>query len=127
MWNDIVKANCARANATASQPSNIGTIRYCPGVKPSTPDMTMVSRSADGSAIGVEQFCDGAVHLFVLALAVVLVDDLAALIDDVLRRPILIAIGVPGPRVVVLRDRIGDAVPLQRGLHIGCGSLEREF
>ena len=25
MWNDIVKANCARANTTASQPSNIGT------------------------------------------------------------------------------------------------------
>jgi hypothetical protein len=24
MWNDIVKANCARANTTASQPSNIG-------------------------------------------------------------------------------------------------------
>src|SRR3954447_4167377 len=27
MWNDIVKANCARANTTASQPSNIGTTR----------------------------------------------------------------------------------------------------
>src|SRR6185312_1033780 len=27
MWNDIVKANCARASTTASQPSNIGTTR----------------------------------------------------------------------------------------------------
>src|SRR6476619_2239996 len=27
MWNDIVKANCARANTTASQPSNISTTR----------------------------------------------------------------------------------------------------
>src|SRR5215207_9569211 len=27
MWNDIVNANCARANTTASQPSNIGTTR----------------------------------------------------------------------------------------------------
>jgi hypothetical protein len=31
MWNDIVKANCALANTTASQPSNIKAIhrRYC--------------------------------------------------------------------------------------------------
>src|SRR6185503_10517254 len=27
IWNDIVNANCARANTTASQPSNIGTTR----------------------------------------------------------------------------------------------------
>jgi hypothetical protein len=27
MWNDIVNANCARANTTASQPSNIAAIR----------------------------------------------------------------------------------------------------
>src|ERR1700686_714181 len=30
MWNDIVKANCARASTTASQPSNIGTTHYRP-------------------------------------------------------------------------------------------------
>jgi hypothetical protein len=35
MWNDIVKANCARANTTASQPSNIGaTCRSFSGCDP---------------------------------------------------------------------------------------------
>src|SRR5262245_34361829 len=62
MWNDIVKANCARASTTASQPSNIGTTcrkfrrRDClrkrnwsfrkiasePGVYPTMPDATIV-------------------------------------------------------------------------------------
>ena len=27
MWNETVKANCARASSTASEPSNIRTIR----------------------------------------------------------------------------------------------------
>jgi len=44
-----------------------------------------------------------------------------------LRRPILVAIGVPGLLFIVLRDRIGDAMPFQRGLHVGGGSLERKF
>jgi len=39
---------------------------------------------------------DGAVDLLVLAFAVVLEHDFSALIDDVLRRPILVAVGVPG-------------------------------
>src|SRR6185437_11399365 len=29
MWNDIVNANCARANTTGSQPANICAIRHC--------------------------------------------------------------------------------------------------
>ena len=29
MWNDIVNANCARANITGSQPANICAIRHC--------------------------------------------------------------------------------------------------
>ena len=70
--------------------------------------------SQDGSARGVEQAGDGAVHLLVLAFAIMLEYDLSALVDDVLRRPILIAIGVPGLRVVVLRNRVADAVAFQR-------------
>src|SRR4051812_44372171 len=64
------------------------------------------------SATGVQQPRDGAVDLVVLAFAVVLKDDPAVLVDDVLRRPILIAVGVPGSGIIVLRHRIGDAVPL---------------
>src|SRR6266567_3156735 len=106
MWNDIVKANCARAKTTASKPSNIAAFRrlfrarslpktavpfsgYCPIRRRSTTsDATIVRRS---SAIGAEQPCDGALDLLVLALAVVLEDDFAVLVDDVLRRPILVA------------------------------------
>ena len=84
-------------------------------------------RSQSRSAGGVEQPRDGAVDLLVLAFAVVLEYDFSALIDNVLRRPILVAIGVPGLRVVVLRDRIGNSMPLQRGLDVGCRSLERKF
>src|SRR4051795_6278741 len=42
MWNDIVKANCARANTTASQPSNIAPIhRSSSWREPTTPDATI--------------------------------------------------------------------------------------
>src|SRR5882757_10507395 len=79
------------------------------------------------SAIGVQQLCHRAVDLVIAALAFVLEDDLAVLVDDVLRRPILVAVGIPGLGVVVLRHRVGDAVALQCGLHVGGGALEREF
>src|SRR6266550_656758 len=88
---------------------------------------TVPRSSQDGSAIGVEQARNGTIDLLVLAFAVMLEHDFSALIDDVLRRPILVAVGVPGLRIVVLRDWIGDAVPLQRRLHVGCGSFEREL
>src|SRR5882757_596622 len=43
MWNDIVKANCARARTIASQPSNITHHPSSPsGVDPTTPDLTIV-------------------------------------------------------------------------------------
>src|SRR5580704_6322034 len=114
MWNAIVKANCARAKSTASKPLNIAAIRRYPRAQTTTRDVTMVplpsgNRRSTGS---VQQACDGAVHLLILAFAIVLVDDFSALIDDVLRRPVLVAPGVPGRRIVVLGDRIDDAMPL---------------
>jgi hypothetical protein len=71
--------------------------------------MTMVSRS---SARGVQQPRNGAVDLLVLAFAVVLEHDFSVLIDDVLRRPILVATGVPG----LARGRRRAALP---GPHVG--------
>src|SRR3954465_4476046 len=100
MWNDIVKANCARANTTASQPSNIAPpIADQPGAKRTTPGATIVRRQARNrvlpSATGVQQPRHGAVDLLILALAIVLEHDFAVLVNDVLRRPILVAVGVP--------------------------------
>src|SRR5207245_2620809 len=79
------------------------------------------------STAGIQQPRHRAVDLVIAAFAFVLEHDLAVLVDDVLRRPILVAVGVPGRGIVVLRHWIGDAVSLQRGLHIGGGALEREF
>src|ERR1700722_4025437 len=44
MWNDIVNANCARANTTASQPSNMTSIRRLLQMEP------YHTRPADGIA-----------------------------------------------------------------------------
>ena len=44
-----------------------------------------------------------------------------------MRRPILVAVGVPGLQLIVLPDRIGDTVAFQRRLHVGGGMFEREF
>src|SRR4029078_570617 len=51
-------------------------------------------------------------------------DDLSVLVDDVLRRPVLIVVGVPRRIVVVLRDRILDAMALDRGLDVAGHLLE---
>lgn len=48
------------------------------------------------STRSVQQLLDGLFDLVVLTLAVVLKYDLAPLIDDVLRRPISIAVRCPG-------------------------------
>src|SRR2546423_15698659 len=102
MWNDIVKANCARANTTASQPSNIAPIHrssiWRGAYHAGCGDCTRVRRGTGSlpSAVGVQQPRHGTVDLLVLAFAVVLEHDLALLVDDVLRRPIQVAVGVPG-------------------------------
>ena len=54
--------------------------------------------------------------LFVLTLTGVLEHDLSTLVDNILRWPILVVVGVPRSVFIVLRYRISDAVPLEGGL-----------
>src|SRR5215470_12592676 len=75
-------------------------------------------------AVIVEQALDGALDLAIGTFAGVLEHDLAALVDDVLRWPEAVVIGIPGRKIVVLRDRIGDAVPLDGSRNIGSRFLE---
>jgi hypothetical protein len=78
-------------------------------------------------ACRIEQALDGALDLIILAFAGVAENDAAVLVDDILGRPVLIAPGVPGRIIVVLRDRIGDAMPFQRCQHIAGRPFERKF
>src|SRR5262249_47722935 len=79
------------------------------------------------SACRIQQLPDSALDLVVLAFPGMAKDDGAVLVDDVLGRPVLIAPRVPGRRVIILRHRIGDAMPFQRGLYIAGRALEREL
>ena len=54
-------------------------------------------------------------------------DDLSVPVDDVLRWPVLIVVGIPSRIGVVLRDRILDAMALDRGLDIAGHLLEGEL
>src|ERR1700751_5849266 len=80
-----------------------------------------------GLACRIQQASDGALDFVLLAFTGVAEDDVTVLVDDVLGRPVLIAPGVPGRRIVVLRYRVGDTMPLQRGLHISGPPFERKF
>ena len=62
------------------------------------------------SAVDIEESLDCSLDLFVLTFAGVLKNDSSILVDDVLRGPIFIVIGFPGCVVIVLRNRIGNAV-----------------
>ena len=73
----------------------------------------------------VQQASHGALDFFILAFAGVAEDDVTVLVDDVLSRPVLIAPGVPGRRIIVLCHRIADAMPLQRGLHMPADRAKR--
>jgi hypothetical protein len=66
----------------------------------------------------IEKLLDRSFNLIVLAFAGMLEDDRSVPVDDVLRRPVLIVVGVPRRIVVVLRDRILDAMALDRGLDV---------
>jgi hypothetical protein len=59
---------------------------------------------ASRSAGEIEQLPYQPLHLIILAFASVLEDDFSALIENVLRRPILVSIGVPRGVFIVLRD-----------------------
>ena len=60
-------------------------------------------------AVVAEQPADQRLGLRVLALAEVRVANVALLVDQVLGRPVLVRVVVPGLVVVVLHDRVGDA------------------
>ena len=78
-------------------------------------------------AVVAEQPADQRLGLRVLAFAEVRVADVALLVDQVLGRPVLVRVVVPGPEVVVLHDRVRDAEPLDRGPHVRRHVLEREL
>jgi hypothetical protein len=63
----------------------------------------------------------------VAALAEVRIDDAALLVDQVDGRPVLVAEGLPGGVVVVLRDRVLDAQFPDRVLDVFRGLLVGEF
>src|SRR4051812_12459955 len=69
---------------------------------------------ADAVAGFGQQLPDHLLFLFVFALAEVDVADVAASVDEVLGRPVLVAVGVPGFLFVVLGDGIADAVAFDR-------------
>ena len=73
-------------------------------------DRSASCRPAAGAcdAVVAEQPADQRLRLRVLALAEVRVADVALLVDQVLGRPVLVRVVVPGPVVVVLHDRVGD-------------------
>lgn len=75
----------------------------------------------------IEKLLDRSFNLIVLAFAGMLEDDRSVPVDDVLRRPVLIVVGVPRRIVVVLRDRILDAMALDRGLDVAGHLLKREL
>ncbi len=74
-----------------------------------------------------EESPDQALGVCVLALAEVRVAHVSAPVDQVLGRPVLVPVGVPGSVVVVERYRVMDAVPLRRRPHVREIVLEREF
>src|ERR1700739_2774897 len=65
--------------------------------------------------------------LIILTFARMTEHDVAALVDDILGRPILIAPGIPGGRLVVLSHRIGDTMAFQGSLHIAGRPFEWKF
>ena len=76
-----------------------------------------LSGSSGGSALGLR----------VVALAEVRVADLAVGVDQVLGRPVLVAPGIPGAVVVVLRDRVAQVVAGDRVLDVAGVLLEAEL
>ena len=55
------------------------------------------------------------------------VADVAAGVDEVLRRPVLVPVGAPGPQLVVLDDGIADAFGRDRRFDVRGFALEREL
>ena len=85
------------------------------------------SLPADGVPGFGEQLADHLLFLAVFALAEVGEADPPLGVDEVLGRPVLVAVGVPGRQVVVLGDRVVDAVALDRFLDVAGVLLEGEL
>ena len=83
--------------------------------------------SASASRRSAEQRADHALGLVVVALAEVRVADVAAAVDQVLRRPVLVRVGVPRAVVVVERDRVADAEAAHRRADVADVVLEGEL
>ena len=69
-------------------------------------------------ALDIEKLLDRSFNLIVLAFAGMLENDSAALVDDVLRWPMLISIGFPCCVIIVLCNRVGNTMALDRGLDL---------
>src|SRR5690349_23598720 len=78
-------------------------------------------------AARAEELPDELLGLAVLALAEMRVAHAAALVDEVLRGPVLVRVVVPRLEAVVLHDGISDAEPLDGRAHVGGDVLEREL
>ena len=87
----------------------------------------MRGRRLSPSAIGVEELLNLSFNLLVLTLTGMLEHDLPTFVDDILRRPILIVVGVPRCKFVVLRHRVSDTVALDGGLYGVGGLLESKL
>ena len=74
-----------------------------------------------------EQGPNGPFGLGVVTLAEVRVADVALRVDEVVRRPVLVAPCVPGRQVVVLDDRVGQVVLPDRILDVRRVLLEGEL
>ena len=74
-----------------------------------------------------QELADHRFFLLVFALAEVGVADVAVGVDEVLGRPVLVAVGVPGAEFVVLDDRIVDAFGSIAVFDVAGFALEREL
>jgi hypothetical protein len=80
-----------------------------------------------GRSVGGQQLADVRLHGAVAALSEVVGAYLPAGIDEVLGRPVLVAVGVPGAVVVVHRDRVVDPQRARLAAHVGHDVLEGEL
>ena len=77
-----------------------------------------VALGPENLACRIQKPSNRVLDFVILAFARMAEHDIAALVDDILGRPVLIAPGIPRRGLIVLRHRIGDAVAFQGCLHI---------
>jgi len=80
-----------------------------------------------GLAGRIQEPPNRALDFLILALTCVTEHDGAALVDDILGWPVLIAPRVPGSGIIVLRHGIRDSMARQRSLHIAGRPFEGKF